>query len=116
MTLQPAQGGQRFAPGRATTPRIGQDFWSFIGRPDRPESAGFVYLEILLGLAKALSQGIESDELEDRINQKLSQLSEALTQLQFPRRSLPDWIKDEFSEDELFWFATAMTAFFDEGI
>ena len=96
--------------------RIGQDFWSFIGRPDRPESAGFVYLEILLGLAKALSQGIESDELEDRINQKLSQLSEALTRLQFPRRSLPDWIKDEFSEDELFWFATAMTAFFDEGI
>ena len=23
MTLQPAQGGQRFAPGRATTPRVG---------------------------------------------------------------------------------------------
>ena len=96
--------------------RIGQDFWSFIGRPDRPESAGFVFLEILLGLAKALSQKIESDELEDRINRKLSQLSGALTQLHLPRRSLPDWIKNEFSEDELFWFTTAMTAFFDEGI
>ena len=96
--------------------RIGQDFWSFIGRPDRPELAGFVYLEILLGLAKALSQEIKAAELEDRINRKLAQLSEALSQLQFPRGSLPDWIKDTFSEDELFWFATAMTAFFDEGI
>ena len=96
--------------------RIGQDFWSFIGRPDRPEAAGFVYLEILLGLAKALSQEIESDELENRINRKLAQLSGALIRLKLPRKSLPDWIKDELSEDELFWFATAMTAFFDEGI
>ena len=96
--------------------RIGQDFWSFIGRPDRSNTAGFVYLEVLLALAMALSQQVESDELEDRINRKLSQLSGALERLQFPRRSLPEWIKGELSEDELFWFATAMTAFFDEGI
>ena len=96
--------------------RIGQDFWSFIGRPDRPETAGFVYLEVLLGLAKALSQGIESADLETRINLKLRQLSNALAQLRFPRGSLPVWIRDDFSDDELFWFATAMTAFYDEGI
>ena len=96
--------------------RIGQDFWSFIGRPHRPHSANFVYLEILLGLAKALSQGIESAELETRINLKLSQLSNALARLQFPRDSLPAWVRHDFSDDELFWFATAMSAFFDEGI
>ena len=96
--------------------RIGQDFWSFIGSPDAPEKGEFVYLEVLLGLAKALSHQIHSSPLEDRINWKLSQLSNALAQLRFPRRSFPMWVKEEFSEDELFWFATAMTAFFDDGI
>ena len=96
--------------------RIGQDFWSFLGRPDAPEAAGFVYLEILLGLAKALSRETGSSSLEDRINRKLSHLSRAVAQLRFPRGSLPKWAQQEFSEDELFWFATAMTAFFDEGI
>jgi len=96
--------------------RIGKDFWAFIGQPDSVSSASHVFLEILLGLAKALSVGLEGADIEMRINLKLQQLASALSNLQFPRHSLPDWIKNEFKESELFWFATAMSAFYDEGI
>jgi hypothetical protein len=96
--------------------RIGKDFWAFIGQPDDPSSAEFVFLEVLLALAKSLAKGIETSNLESRINIRLQQLSFALSHLQFPRQSLPDWIRDDFTEEQLFWFATAMTAFFDEGI
>lgn len=95
---------------------IGKEFWSFIGQPDNPNSANFVFLEVLLALAKALAVGIETADLETRINLKLQQLAVALGQLQFPRHSLPDWIREDFTDSQLFWFATAMTAFFDEGI
>ncbi|WP_081073414.1 PmeII family type II restriction endonuclease [Burkholderia stagnalis] len=95
---------------------IGMDFWSFIGRPDNRSEAKFVFLEVLLGLAKALGRGIENADIETRINLKLQQLALALTQLTFPRRSLPEWVRDDFSESQLFWFATAITAFYDEGI
>lgn len=40
----------------------------------------------------------------------------ALSKLKFPRNSLPEWVREDFSEDQLFWFATAMTAFYDQGI
>ncbi len=96
--------------------RIGCDFWATIGNPDDPGTAKFVFLEVLLGLAKALSTGLEAADLETRLNVKLRALANALAQVHFPRKSLPDWIREDFSDDELFWFATAMTAFFDEGI
>jgi hypothetical protein len=96
--------------------RIGKEFWAFIGQPNRPSSAEFVFLEVLLALAKALSTGMENADMETRINERLQQLAGALTKLQFPRKSMPEWIRDDFAEKELFWFATAMTAFYDEGI
>lgn len=96
--------------------RIGKEFWAFIGQPDNPSSAEFVFLEVLLALAKALSVGIAKADMETRINLRLQQLARALAKLQFPRKSLPEWIRDDFAEKELFWFATAMTAFYDEGI
>ena len=96
--------------------RIGKDFWAFIGQPDNPAAADFVFLEVLLALAKALSTGMAKADMETRINLRLQRLAVALTQLQFPRDSLPEWIRDDFAERELFWFATALTAFFDEGI
>ncbi len=95
---------------------IGRDFWSFIGDPADPSSAQFVFLEVLLALAKALSVGIKNADLESRINMKMKVLADALAKLQFPRKGLPVWIREDFNEDELFWFATALTAFFDEGI
>lgn len=95
---------------------IGRDFWAFIGQPDRPGDAQFVFLEVLLALSKALATGMKAADLETRINVKIQQLCSALAKLQFPRKSLPAWIRDDFSEDQLFWFATAMSAFYDEGI
>lgn len=95
---------------------IGQDFWSFIGDPTNPADASYVFLEVLLALSKALSRGMENASIEDRINVKLTQLSDALRGMMFPRSSLPQWVREDFSEDELFWLATAMTAFFDEGV
>jgi hypothetical protein len=96
--------------------RIGQDFWAFIGQPDDPPSADFVFLEVLLGLARALAMGVENTAIEDRINAKIRQLSLALQNLQFSRNTLPEWIRDDFNEDQLFWFVTALSAFYDEGI
>jgi len=95
---------------------IGQEFWAFIGDPVNPGSAVYVFLEVLLALARALSQGMKNASLEDRVNAKLAQLSDAVRSMMFPRDSLPEWIRKDFSEDELFWLATAMTAFFDNGI
>jgi hypothetical protein len=96
--------------------RIGKDFWAFVGQPDKPESAQFVFLEVLLALAESLSSGITAASLEDRINMKIRHLAEALAKLQFPRNSLPSWVRDDFNDNQLFWFATALTAFYDEGI
>ncbi len=96
--------------------RIGKEFWAFIGQPDKPSSAGFVFLEILLALSKALATGMKKADMETRINLRLKQLAGALSNLQFSRKSLPEWVRGDFSEKELFWFATAMTAFYDEGI
>jgi hypothetical protein len=96
--------------------RIGRDFWSFIGQPDDPTSADFVFLEILLGLARALALGVENSAIEDRINAKIQLLATALGKLQFSRNTLPDWVREDFNENQLFWFATALSAFYDEGI
>jgi hypothetical protein len=96
--------------------RIGKDFWAFIGNPNNPSSTPFVFLEVLLSLAKALASVVASGPLEDRVNRKIQQLAVALSRLKFPRGSLPDWVRKDFKDSELFWFATAISAFFDEGI
>ena len=96
--------------------RVGQEFWSFIGSPADPSNATFVYLEVLLALTRALSQGAQTGGIEERVNRKVAQLARSLQNLMLPSQSLPDWIRESFSVDQLFWLTTAMTAFFDEGI
>jgi hypothetical protein len=96
--------------------KIGKEFWSFIGQPDNCRKAEFVFLEILLSLSRALAVGIENGAIETRINAKLTQLASALLGLRLERGTLPDWVRSEFTDDQLFWFATALTAFYDEGI
>lgn len=99
--------------------RIGRNFWSFIGNPQQPGAAKFVFLEILLALSRGLSTGlkrIEGQTFEAQVNVKLAELTLALSKLMFPRNALPSWIQDGVSADEVAWMATAMTAFFDEGI
>ena len=54
--------------------------------------------------------------LEDHVNAKLGELIAGLAELKFPRNSLPEWVRKDFIEHELFWLATAMTAFFDNGV
>lgn len=114
---------------------IGQDFWSFIGNPVDPASAPFVFLELLIALTKALADVMKAEQvkgegrqisllpdldventLEARVNRKLERLAVALNLLKFPRNSLPVWVREDFSENDLFWLATAMTAFYDVGI
>lgn len=95
---------------------VGQGFWSFIGRPDGPEKAPHVFLEVLIALAKALAGASDEAGIEQKLNSKIAQLSTAIGRLAFPRKSLPYWIQSDLDEDYLFWLATAMTAFFDEGI
>jgi len=96
--------------------RIGKEFWAFIGAPNNPRSATFVFLEVVLALSKALSGGMQAGNLEEKINRKIQALATALSKLNFPRQSLPEWVRKDFSENELFWFATAISAFYDEGI
>lgn len=91
--------------------RIGRDFWAFIGNPANPNEAEHVFLEVLLALAKALSTGIEAGNLEDSVNRRIRDLAGALQDMTLPR--LPDWIRSDFDRDEVFWFATALTAFYD---
>ncbi len=71
-----------------------------------------------VALFKRVSEerGIETASLETRINRKIQDLAVALIKLQLPRKRLPEWVREDFSEDELLWFATAMAAFCDEGI
>lgn len=102
---------------------IGQEFWSFIGSPESPKSASFVFLEVLLALAKALTKAMRKSELkeselsiEERVNAKLDELIAGLAERKFSRDSLPEWVRKDFIDHELFWLATAMTAFFDHGV
>jgi hypothetical protein len=104
--------------GRATRVyrQVGMGFWAAIGSPSQPESARFVFLEVLLALAKALNLAAKQADLEARINLKIRALCSALSGLTFPRNGLPGWVSESFSDTELFWFATALSAFYDEGI
>ena len=95
---------------------VGVDFWAAIGQPDSPEQAQHVFLEILLALSKAITdRGVKKD-LEGAANQKIDQLAEAIKAMKFPKGSLPNWMKKDFSEVELNWLASSMSAFFDRGI
>ena len=95
---------------------IGQDFWAFIGNPIDPAEARFVFLETLLGVAKGLSAGLQAASLMDQINVKLAQLSQGFANMVFPHSDLPAWRRNDLTSDELFLLATAMTAFYDEGV
>ena len=69
-----------------------------------------------MALSKALSKGLAEADLETRINAKIGQLAAAIANLQFPRNGLPKWIASDMRDDELVWFTTSMSAFYDEGI
>ena len=76
---------------------IGQNFWAFIGNPGDPASAPFVFLEVLLALAKALAKVRDCTDVETQINAKIRQLASALMQLTFPLSNAPSWVRNDFS-------------------
>jgi hypothetical protein len=96
--------------------RIGRDFWAVIGQPSDPNSADFVFLEVLLGLAKGLAQQTRASSFEEALTAKLQELSDAIARLSFSGSTLPEWLKSDFTLPELEWLSVALTAFFDEGI
>lgn len=81
---------------------VGKDFWAFIGNAVAPRSTAFVFLEVLLALSKGLADSMAAADLESRINAKLEVLAQALRSLMFPRDSLPQWVRADFSGDQLF--------------
>lgn len=96
--------------------KIGKDFWSFIGNPKDPSKAQFVYLEVLLGLAKALKEIRAKNILQEPLNKKIQDLGTAILELQFEEADLPSWLQKEFSNEEMVWLASAITAFYDNGV
>lgn len=97
--------------------RVGQNFWSWIGAPDNEARFPQVFLEILLATTIALANILkEGTEIEEGINQRLAALAGALMKMRFSKDSLPKWISDDVSDDQLFWFATAMSSFYDDGV
>jgi len=96
--------------------QVGMEFWATVGSPSQPQQAQFVFLEVLLALAKALNLAAKQADLETRINLKIKSLCSELSGLIFRRNGLPGWVSESFTDTELFWFATALSAFYDEGI
>lgn len=95
---------------------VGRDFWAFVGNPNNPGERGHVFLEVLLSLLTALRIGPVAASMEELVNRKIIELSDAIRRLTLPRKSLPEWIKSEYDENELLWLVSAMNVFFDEGL
>lgn len=93
--------------------RVGRSFWAFMGNPARPEGAMFVFLEVLLALAKALSDAAAIAEIKEQMQEKTEQLSQIIAEMTNPQDSLPQWMANDFRQEELVWLASAMSAFFD---
>ena len=97
--------------------KIGKSFWSWIGDPSDETKQPHIFLEILLALSIALSNLLEEGaSIEEGINERLRALATSLMKMQLSKDSLPSWLEQEISDDELFWFMTAMSSFYDDGV
>jgi len=93
---------------------IGVDYWAYTGNPSNPTSAEFTFLEVLLGLARALRIAHEQGDIGAALNERLDLLGDAFKQLRFPEGDqIPSWVGKELGVTELSWLAAAMSAFFD---
>ncbi len=96
--------------------KIGKDFWAMIGNPVEPKKSQFIFLEVLMALTKALAMVMKNADLQTKVNLRIKALIHGLERLMFPRQVMPDWAATDLSDMHLFWFATAMSAFYDEGV
>jgi hypothetical protein len=97
---------------------VGVDFWSIIGDPSAPANARHTFLEVLLGLAMAVSATTAKKAILDTVQTKVIELSDALRDiaLSLSRDAFPEWAQSELQDHEIAWLEAAMSAFFDEGI
>lgn len=98
--------------------RIGQSFWAWIGNPHDESDQPQVFLEVLLSLAIAFRELLaDGSAIEEGINERLRRLAGALLKMQLSPETLPQWVSDRgFSDDDLFYLVTAISAFYDDGI
>lgn len=93
--------------------RVGIDFWSYIGNPQNPANAEYVFLEVLLGMIEAADS--TGDALRSTTGDKIQKLTDAVEILTIPESSLPKWIEENYQEDELVRMAQTLTLYYDEG-
>ena len=97
--------------------RIGQGFWSWIGSPAEETKYPQIFLEILLATTIALAEVFkEGSTIEEGVNLRLAALATALMKMRFSKDTLPSWVAEDVTDEQLFWFATAMSSFFDDGV
>lgn len=98
--------------------RVGKSFWSWVGDPNDATAQPQVFLEILLALAMSFKDLLhDGTSIEEGINSRLTALAAAMLKMTFAKDTLPDWVEEQgFTEDQLFYFTTALSAFYDEGI
>lgn len=98
--------------------RVGKSFWSWIGNPSNEDENPHIFLEILLALSIAFRDLLkDGTSLEEGINGRLLALSRAMLKMTLAKDTLPAWLaKEGLSEEQLFYFMTALSAFYDEGI
>ncbi len=107
------------ATGRVRVYRkVGKSFWSWVGDPQDQTKQPQVFLEILLALSMAFKDLLQDGtSIEEGINSRLAALAGAMLKMTFAKDTLPDWIEQQgFTEDQLFYFTTALSAFYDDGI
>lgn len=92
---------------------VGADYWSYVANPGSPGDSPFAFVEVLLALSAALRDIGGSDTVQNSLNRAIGSLGRAILDLQIPREAFPGWMTREFSDDELSWFVTGLTAFFD---
>ena len=94
---------------------IGVGYWAYTANPSEPELAEHAFLEVLLGLARALRLAHEKADIGAALNERLDLLGDAFRSLKFPEGDhLPSWVGQVLGVTELTWLAAAMSAFFDE--
>jgi hypothetical protein len=98
--------------------RVGKSFWSWIGDPSNEADQAQVFLEILLALSIAFKDLLkDGTSIEEGINDRLAALAGAMLKMTFAKDTLPKWVEEHgLAEDQLFYFATALSAFYDDGI
>ena len=94
---------------------IGVDYWAYAANPSDMAADQQAFIEVLLGLAKALRMAHEREDIGAALNERLDLLSDAFRSLKFPEGDdLPKWIGEGLGLTELTWLAAAMAAFFDD--